>query len=347
MTLSPERVRATRLLAGQSLDRPPVWTGGGMMNAAVPSVLEGADGLPRFPDAHRDPKAMADAAAAIADRGGFECFPLPFCLTAEAEALGSPVDLGDSMTEAKIAREAFSSSRTAVAGTGTDVDALLESSRTAALYQAISRLRRERPELPVVAGVCGPVTLAASWVEPSAFLKDLRRDSEAAEAALARAIDLLAEHVGRIVAAGADVVAVSDPTAAGSVLGPAYFRRFAKPAIAAVVDAVHAAGKPAILHVCGDVRDIGSDLAAIPADLHSLDAPASLSAFKALRHGVRVMGNLDTFLLAEGMPERIAAATRRLVDMGVDVAAPACGLSTVTPLANIRAFTNAVKSSGP
>jgi [methyl-Co(III) methanol-specific corrinoid protein]:coenzyme M methyltransferase len=54
------------------------------------------------------------------------------------------------------------------------------------------------------------------------------------------------------------------------------------------------------------------------------------------------MGNVSTTALQNAEPERIALRTRQLVAEGVDIIAPACGLSTSTPLDNIRALTGAV-----
>jgi [methyl-Co(III) methanol-specific corrinoid protein]:coenzyme M methyltransferase len=58
------------------------------------------------------------------------------------------------------------------------------------------------------------------------------------------------------------------------------------------------------------------------------------------------MGNLSTYLLQWGNPDKIAGRACELVHDGVDIIAPACGLSTSTTLANITAMTRAVKA-GP
>lgn len=55
------------------------------------------------------------------------------------------------------------------------------------------------------------------------------------------------------------------------------------------------------------------------------------------------MGNVSTQALQDAEPERIVERTRQLVREGVDVIAPACGLSTSTPLRNVRALTDAVR----
>jgi [methyl-Co(III) methanol-specific corrinoid protein]:coenzyme M methyltransferase len=56
------------------------------------------------------------------------------------------------------------------------------------------------------------------------------------------------------------------------------------------------------------------------------------------------MGNLSTFALQWKAPESVGAMARQLVEQGIDIISPACGLSTSTRLDNIRAMTAAVKN---
>jgi [methyl-Co(III) methanol-specific corrinoid protein]:coenzyme M methyltransferase len=55
------------------------------------------------------------------------------------------------------------------------------------------------------------------------------------------------------------------------------------------------------------------------------------------------MGNVSTYLLQDGPIEKIARTVRKLGEEKVDIIAPACGLSTSTPLAFIRALTDTAK----
>jgi [methyl-Co(III) methanol-specific corrinoid protein]:coenzyme M methyltransferase len=58
---------------------------------------------------------------------------------------------------------------------------------------------------------------------------------------------------------------------------------------------------------------------------------------------VTTMGNLSTYSLEWGTPDKISVQTKKLVDDGIDIISPACGLSTSTTLANIRAMTRTVQ----
>ena len=57
--------------------------------------------------------------------------------------------------------------------------------------------------------------------------------------------------------AGADVIPIADPSASGEILGPALFVEYAVKYLNKVVDAVHAAHGPVIVHICGDMKSVG------------------------------------------------------------------------------------------
>ena len=69
----------------------------------------------------------------------------------------------------------------------------------------------------------------------------------------------------------------------------------------------------------------------------------NLKALKAETGIPVVMGNVSTFALQLQEPETIRKVTEKLVEEGIDIIAPACGLSTKTPVGNIAAMTEVVK----
>jgi [methyl-Co(III) methanol-specific corrinoid protein]:coenzyme M methyltransferase len=69
----------------------------------------------------------------------------------------------------------------------------------------------------------------------------------------------------------------------------------------------------------------------------------SLKTLKAEFPQITTMGNLSTYLLQSGDPEKVAQRARELVRNGVDIISPACGLSTSTALRSVAAMTAAVK----
>lgn len=56
-----------------------------------------------------------------------------------------------------------------------------------------------------------------------------------------------------------------------------------------------------------------------------------------------LMGNVSTYALEFGDPEKIADLTKSCLENGADILAPACGLGMKTPLANEQAILSCLK----
>jgi [methyl-Co(III) methanol-specific corrinoid protein]:coenzyme M methyltransferase len=263
-------------------------------------------------------------------------------MTVEAELLGSSIDHGTLECEPKIAREVFSSVGAVAYG---DVNALVRSGRIEVIVDAAHRLARANPTVPVIASLTGPVSTAASVVDPMTFFKELRKNPAGAHRVLDYVTRLLCAFAERLlVEDGASVVAVGDPSATGEILGPAMFEQYALRYLNQIADRVHELGFPIIIHICGDVKRVRHLLAQLRCDALSTDAMVSLPDLKADFPHVTTMGNLSTFALQWKAPESVGAMARQLVEQGIDIISPACGLSTSTRLDNIRAMTAAVKN---
>jgi [methyl-Co(III) methanol-specific corrinoid protein]:coenzyme M methyltransferase len=340
MTGLTPKARLLKVLRKEPVDRPPVICTGGMMNAAIVEIMERTGHT--LPRAHFDDRLMTALAEDVTDATGFENLGVPFCMTVEAELLGSEIDPGTLACEPKIRREVFPSvSRVEYQ----DVRVLAGSGRIQTVVAAAGRLARAHPDLPVIASLTGPVSTTASIVDPMSFLKELRKDPEGAHRALDYVTDLLVEYARLALAAGATAIAIGDPTATGEILGPKMFEAFALRHLNELTDRVHALGAPVILHICGDLKRVRALLPRLRADALSTDAMLSLKGLKAEFPELTTMGNLSTYLLQSGGREQVAGRARQLVRNGVDIISPACGLSTSTALATIAAMTAAVKET--
>ena len=58
------------------------------------------------------------------------------------------------------------------------------------------------------------------------------------------------------------------------------------------------------------------------------------------------MGNISTYTLEFGEPEKIVVMTNFAADNGFDIISPACGLGMRSPLGNIRAMLETLKERG-
>jgi [methyl-Co(III) methanol-specific corrinoid protein]:coenzyme M methyltransferase len=144
---------------------------------------------------------------------------------------------------------------------------------------------------------------------------------------------------------GAEIISIADPTATGEILGPKLFEEYALPYINQICEALAALGTPVIVHICGNVRPIQRRLFNLRGSALSVDAMVNLAELKAEHRSLVAMGNLSTYLLERGTEKSVSSAAASLLKKEIDILAPACGLSTTTPLQNIRVFTETVKTA--
>ncbi|WP_378953568.1 MtaA/CmuA family methyltransferase [Pelosinus sp. sgz500959] len=330
--------RLLTVLKGEKVDRPPVICTGGMMNAATVEIMDKTGHT--LPEAHSDSQLMADLAADIYEQTGFENIGIPFCMTVEAEILGSEVTYGTLACEPKITKEVFA---TASDVTIRDIDDMLGSGRVGTVVEAVGILAKRYPNVPIIGNLTGPISTAASLVDPVSLLKELRRKPEDCHKVLEYVTQLLIAFAKKMIANGATVIAISDPTATGEILGPKNFRDFALPYINRIADAVHEENVPILLHICGNMNAVRSLIAEIRSDAISTDAIVNLRELKNHIPKLTTMGNVSTYLLEFGTSANVGNQVRRLVKDGVNIISPACGLSTSTSLKLIRTMTDAVK----
>ena len=326
------------VLRKEKVDRPPVACTGGMMNAGIADIMKRTGhGLP---EAHHSEILMAELAHDIHEHTGFENLGVPFDVTVEAEVIGSEIDFGTLSCEPKVVRERFPTVSNVVYGSVGD---LMKSERIHTIASAACRLSRAYPDVPVIGNITGPITTAASIINPLSFLKGLRKEKEDSHRVIDYVSSFLMEYARLLVESGATLICIGDPTASGEIVGPGIFEEYAVRYLNKIIDGVHAIGAPVIVHICGDLKTVRHLIVRIKADAISVDAMVNLKALKHEYPEITTMGNISTYLLEFGPADRIARKTERLVKNGVDIISPACGLSTSTSLENIRAMTGAVK----
>ena len=73
-----------------------------------------------------------------------------------------------------------------------------------------------------------------------------------------------------------------------------------------VADFIRRLGAKVIIHICGDVRAVSSEIPRLSGDALSFDAMVDLAALKAKIPGIKTMGNLSTYLLEFGPADKVA-----------------------------------------
>ena len=95
----------------------------------------------------------------------------------------------------------------------------------------------------------------------------------------------------------------------GTLFSPAYWRRYFKPGVKAIVDCCHGHGLPVLYHGCGNVARIFEDFIEIGVDAYNpLEAKAGLDVIELRRrygHRIAFCGNMDVRLWANGTQDEL------------------------------------------
>ena len=206
-----------------------------------------------------------------------------------------------------------------------------------------SILKEKNLDVPIIGNLVGPVSVASSVIDPVGFYKDLRRHKEEAHQFMTFVTEQLIAFANAMIENGADVIAISDPSGTGEILGPKFFEEYAVKYLNMLLDGIKDQEKGTIVHICGQMRSVYEQIDKVHSDALSFDAIVPLKeARKNLQDRV-LMGNVSTFALEFGDEERVQKLTKFCVQSGSDIISPACGLGTKSPLANIQAILKTLK----
>lgn len=262
--------------------------------------------------------------------------PVVFDLQLEAEALGCGLAWADDAPPSVASHPARSC-----------VDVIqmdpvnLEAGRLPIVGEATRRLANAFGDSLAVYGlICGPFTLL-SHLRGSELFLDMLMDPEGTLAAVNwcadRAIEVARFYLGN----GADVVAIVDPMV--SQISVAHFEELVGEPISRVADAIHDAGAPASLFVCGDATRNLEAMFQTRCDNVSVDENVDLALLRALarKHGKSYGGNIRlTMALLLGKEDDASLDAIRCLDEGSGpgfILAPGCDLPFATPPENLRA----------
>lgn len=333
--------RLLQALKGANTDRSPCICPGGMMNMVVTALMEKAN--IHWPEAHTDPIKMAGLSRAVYDCGCFENYGVPFCMTIEAEQMGAVVDLGSTIYEPHVTGYAIDSP--SQWGKLRTFDPY--GNRAKVVLDAIKILKKHDDRVPIIGNLSGPVSVAASLMEPVVYYKALKRHKEDAHAFMNFVTEALISFGRAQIEAGADVIAISDPSGTGEILGPRLFDEFVVTYVNQLIDGLHEINPelPIIVHICGQMHKVYQELNKIRADAHSFDSIVSIKESKKVMPGKIMIGNVSTYALEFADADRIRLMTQKVMDDGSDIIAPACGLGTKSSLENIQAMLQIVQES--
>lgn len=205
----------------------------------------------------------------------------------------------------------------------------------------------------VFVGCCfaAPFTTAAGLRGTDILARDLRRNPDLAFELLDRSL-VVAQRFVEACAGVGGVPVIVDPVATGSVLSEELFRTFALPYLARTVDAIHAQGLPAVVHVCGKTHRLLEALADTGGDVLSLDVVDLAEARARVGGRVGLMGNVrPSQTLLEGTPQQIEAEVIDCLRKAGDnphgfILASGCEVPLNTPFESVTAMVEAGEKWG-
>lgn len=324
--------RIMKAMHQEPTDRPPCICPGGMMNMITTDLMDEAN--VSWPEAHLNARMMADLAEANYEKGCFENVGVPFCMTIEAESMGAKITMGDRVHEPHVTEYALHSVKEWEKIRPMDMN----SGRTKVVLDAIRILKSRNLDVPIIGNITGPVSTASSVMEPVIFYKELRKKREDAHKYMELVADEIIRFARAQIDAGADIIAISDPSGTGEILGPKLFEEYAVHYINRIIDHLQAEKMGVIVHICGQMRNVYAQVEMIHSDVLSFDSCVAMSdAKKHLKKHV-LMGNVSTWTLEFGNPEKVEQLAVKCWRDGSGIISPACGLGTKSPLTNIQAI---------
>jgi [methyl-Co(III) methanol-specific corrinoid protein]:coenzyme M methyltransferase len=289
-----------------------------------------------FPEAHKDPQAMADLAMAGHEIVGFDTAMPEYSVHQEAAALGSKVDWGhrDMMPDAKTSpHKDFSHVEVP--------ENLLEKPSIRVVLDALSILRRHLGgKVAIVGKVMGPWTLSYHMAGVENFLRHVgRRVEDKVNRMLRQLMPVTITFARAQFLAGADIVVLADH-ATGDLVGPHHYKEFLLPIHQEITAQIEG---PLILHVCGNCADRLELFADAGFDAYHFEWQVDARlAVERVGHRMSLVGNVNNSeTLFMGTPEDVYKQARYAIEAGVNIIGPECAIPLPTPLENLKAIVSA------
>ena len=295
-----------------------------------------------WPEGHVKGEAMAKQALAAYSVLGFDAVRLPFCQTFEAVALGCKRKPGK-VRELEGFPGIEHPPPYKIDDTPEFPDDFLSRGYIPELLKAVEILKKEvGGEVPIVAGIIGPFTIAGSLLDSVPLLKATFKAPDKIPPFLE-----VAEKAGTMLAkalidAGADIISCEDMTASPELIAPKTYRDIELKYQRRQFDAIPV---PKILHICGNVDAIVEWMGQTGANILSLEPKASAQlARQKCGSDVILMGGVDTATtLFMKDADTVKQGCEETIADGIQILAPGCAVAPGTPMENLLAMVEVAK----
>jgi len=296
-----------------------------------------------WPEGHVEGEVMAKQALAAYSVLGFDAVRVPFCQTFEAVALGCIRKPGKVRELEGVPGIEHPPPYKLDDSPEFPAD-FLSRGYIPELIKAVEFLKKEvGDEVPIVAGIIGPFTIAGSLLDSVPLLKATFKSpqklrpfldvGEKAGTALARAL----------VDAGADIISCEDMTASPELIAPKTYKQLELEYQRKQFDAIPV---PTILHICGNVDAIVEWMGQTGANILSLEPKASAKlARQKCGSDIVLMGGVDTATtLFMKDPDTVKQGCEETIEDGIQILAPGCAVAPGTPKENLLAMVEVAKA---
>jgi uroporphyrinogen decarboxylase len=188
----------------------------------------------------------------------------------------------------------------------------------------------------------------AAMLRGNDIYRDIIRNREKLYELLEIALANQVVYAAALVHAGADVIAVSDPTSSGDVVSPQQWLEIGHRYVRQLVRHIKKTGAKVYLHICGDTNDRLDTFTSLDIDGISLDEKVDLEkARRAVGDKMCIIGNVGTTNMLVNAPEEIAEESLMCIQKagrkGSFILCTGCGISKDCPPENIAAMVNTGK----
>ena len=183
----------------------------------------------------------------------------------------------------------------------------------------------------------------AAMLRGNAIYRDIIRNRDKLYELLEIALSNQIVYASALVHAGADVIAISDPTSSGDVVSPQQWIEIGHRYVKQLVRHIKRTKAKVYLHICGDTNDRLETFTTLDIDGVSLDEKVDLEkARKIIGDKLCIIGNVGTTNMLVNDPEEIAAESRACIEKagknGSFILCTGCGISKDCPPENIKAM---------
>jgi [methyl-Co(III) methylamine-specific corrinoid protein]:coenzyme M methyltransferase len=328
--------RLARALTGQPVDRMPA------VSVTQTGTVEQMEACGAFwPEANSDAEIMAKLAEAGHTEVGFEAVRVPFDITAEAEFFGCEIKDGTKEQQPSVVGHVVSSVEDIEKLKGYNPD----HGRIGVVCEAIKILAdKYGDELPVMGSMIGPFSLA-QHINGDDWFMAIFTDEAFGLALMEFTTDFCVAYAEKMVENGADTMVIIDPTASAQLIGAEFYEKFVVPFHARIVDAMHKVNVPVVLHICGDTTQGLALMESSGVDGISVDQNVDVATAVGSVEKAVIVGNLDPVnMLWNQTPEAIKEQSQKVLDAGVGLLAPGCGIVSKTPTVNLQAMVEMAKN---